>query len=287
MFVVGVDGCRDGWVVVALEEGAFAGATQVATFSEVLALTSDAAAVAVDMPIGFVERGERTCDILVREFIGPRRASVFIAPPRKALLEPSYNDANAECLRRAGFGLTKQLWNLKPKILEVEHALSEHHDNVKPGDSEAPPSSEVLSTRDVTAKNRGGYVQHGRLGEQPSALRRFARVVVPDRRSSLPPLLGPRVIEVHPEASFRQLAGDHLRASKKSYNGMMQRLELLSAAGIVLPKQLSIGRVAVDDVLDAAAAAWTANRHALGISRSMPGPELQERDGERVIAIWV
>jgi predicted RNase H-like nuclease len=284
MFVVGVDGCRDGWVVVALEDGAFAGATQVASFSEVLAVTADASVVAVDMPIGFVERGERTCDILVREFIGPRRASVFIAPPRKALLERTYAEANAECLRRAGFGLTKQLWNLKPKIIEVEHALHEYEDA---GRVATAAADDADAETKGAARKRGGYVQHGRKVDGPAALRRFARVVVPERRSSLPPLVGPRVIEVHPEASFRELAGAPLRATKKTYDGMMLRLELLASAGIELPKQLAIGRVAVDDVLDAAAAAWTANRHALGAARSLPGPEVQERDGDRVIAIWV
>jgi predicted RNase H-like nuclease len=266
MFVVGVDGCRDGWVVVALENGAFAGATKVDSFDDVLAVSEGAHSIGVDMPVGLVERGERTCDRLVREYIGPRRASVFVAPPRKALQKPTFEEANAECRKRAGFGLSKQLWNIRPKILEVDSAL-----------------------RAVSGARRDGYVHHGRDAADPARLRRFARIVVPDRESVAPSPQPPsqRVVEVHPEASFREMAGAPLGANKKSYDGLMMRLELLEKGGIFLPKKLSIGRVAVDDVLDAAAAAWTANRYAEGRAKSLPEPNAFQHDGARIIAIWI
>lgn len=265
MFVVGVDGCRDGWVIVALENGAFAGASQLTTFADVLGACEGADAVGVDMPIGFVETGERTCDRLVREFIGPRRASVFIAPPRKALEKATFDEANTECRKRAGFGLTKQFWNLKPKILEVEQAL-----------------------RQGATSHRGEFVHHGRHADDPAALRKFARLVVPKAAHGAPSKLpAGRIVEVHPEASFRELAGTPLVASKKTYDGSMLRLQLLEDAGIVLPKELAIGRVAIDDVLDAAAAAWTTNRYAEGRARSLPETSAWQRERERVLAVWV
>jgi predicted RNase H-like nuclease len=70
-----------------------------------------------------------------------------------------------------------------------------------------------------------------------------------------------RVIETHPEVSFLTMKGANLDYSKKSWNGQMERRSLLEAQGIEIPNQLDrAGTVAPDDLLDAAAAAWTAWR---------------------------
>jgi predicted RNase H-like nuclease len=96
----------------------------------------------------------------------------------------------------------------------------------------------------------------------------------------------PHVIEVHPEVSFRALAGHPLGASKASWNGLMHRRKLLAEVGIHIPEYLpSILRSHPDDVLDAAAAAWTANRFALGTALKLPqNPEADEKG--QPIAIW-
>ena len=73
-----------------------------------------------------------------------------------------------------------------------------------------------------------------------------------------------RIYEVHPEVSFRALAG-HALASKKQWNGHAGRRALLAAAGIVIPDALGdAGTVAADDIVDAAVAAWSASRIAAG-----------------------
>lgn len=94
-----------------------------------------------------------------------------------------------------------------------------------------------------------------------------------------------RVFEVHPEVSFCELAGTHLPWSKKSWNGLLQRRQLLVSAGIVLPDVIPEVRGAVaDDVLDAAVVAWSARRIARGESRTLPDPP--EESGGRRVAIW-
>jgi predicted RNase H-like nuclease len=70
----------------------------------------------------------------------------------------------------------------------------------------------------------------------------------------------PRVREVHPEVSFAVLAGAPLAFAKRTWNGQHERLTLLRRAGITIAKRLDAGLVPVDDVLDAAVAAWTATR---------------------------
>ena len=95
-----------------------------------------------------------------------------------------------------------------------------------------------------------------------------------------------RIHEVHPEVSFRRMAGQPLKYSKKSWNGASQRRLLLAQHDIVLPDDLGeAGLTPIDDVLDAAAAAWTADRISRGKAVSLPNPPEQIEDG-RQAAIW-
>ena len=88
-----------------------------------------------------------------------------------------------------------------------------------------------------------------------------------------------RVIEMHPEVSFRELAGEPVLESKHTAFGLARRRELLAAAGIVLPG--AVPGVPEADLLDAAAGAWTAARYAAGMAKPVP-PEHSGRLG----AIW-
>ncbi len=80
-----------------------------------------------------------------------------------------------------------------------------------------------------------------------------------------------RFHEVHPEVTFRHLAGEPIQWSKKTWNGQLLRRQLLRTAGIDLPDELpEAGLVPVDDVLDAAACAWTAHRIAASTAQHLP-----------------
>lgn len=81
-----------------------------------------------------------------------------------------------------------------------------------------------------------------------------------------------RLVEVHPEVSFRSLGGAPLRFSKKAWNGIMERRNLLASVGIVVPDALpgDAGKAPPDDVLDAAVAAWSARRVAQGTALVLP-----------------
>ena len=95
------------------------------------------------------------------------------------------------------------------------------------------------------------------------------------------------VFEVHPEVCFAVMASAPLATSKKSWAGLERRRQLLRLAGIEFPSDLGeAGRRAnADDVLDAAAAAWTARRLVAGTARPLPDPPEVGPDG-RPVAIW-
>jgi predicted RNase H-like nuclease len=95
----------------------------------------------------------------------------------------------------------------------------------------------------------------------------------------------PRPREVHAEVSFRAMNGGRpLRHRKKSAGGALERMQLLRDEGIVLSRLDAAATAPLDDVLDAAAAAWSAHRIATGTARSLPDPP--ERRAGRDVAIW-
>ncbi|HEX9352526.1 MAG TPA: DUF429 domain-containing protein [Streptosporangiaceae bacterium] len=96
-----------------------------------------------------------------------------------------------------------------------------------------------------------------------------------------------RVVEAHPELSFAQLAGVPLAVRKSTWAGAELRRALLAAAGITLAGDLGLAgeQAGVDDVLDAAAAAWTARRVSQGRARCLPDPPETFSDG-LPSAIW-
>jgi len=224
--VVGVDACRAGWVGIVLSPGELS--AHFAPDIEELAAAAerDGAldAVAVDMPIGLPDAGRRAADVLARQELGPRWASIFITPVRAALAHDDYKIASAENLRTAGEGISRQAFALRHKIRQVDRWI---------------------------------------------------------RRTDH------RVVEVHPELAFARLAGQPLPHSKSTWNGAAQRRHLLAAAGIRLDDDLAaVGATAgTADILDAAAAAWTAVRVAQGRARPMPDPPETFSDGLPA-AIW-
>ena len=78
----------------------------------------------------------------------------------------------------------------------------------------------------------------------------------------------PRAVEVHPESSFVRLAGEPMSVSKRTPAGGQERLAVLAEefpniteAAVSAPPS-GLPRPRLDDLLDAAAAAWTARRIA-------------------------
>jgi predicted RNase H-like nuclease len=201
--VLGVDGCRTGWIG-ALLDGVHVTWTTYDDASRFLTL--DTEATAVDIPMGLADgHGRRRCDELARAALGSARSSVFFAPPRALVDEPAMPHGEALAwLRARGLpGISAQAYGIVAKIRDVDAALT--------------------------------------------------------------PTLQERVVEAHPELSFRRMAAAATMPSKKSAAGAGRRMAALGQAlgldAVASLHDVPTG-VAVDDALDALACAWTARRWA-------------------------
>ena len=231
--VLGVDGCRGGWVGVVLRADGGVVGVFGADLSTLVAAAAEVAgppvAVGVDMPLHLSASGWRPCDQAVRAHLGTKRSSVFPVPPAPVLDVDDYTEACAFSRALTGKAFSKQLWMLRPKMREL-------------------------------------IAWWGRVGA------------------------GLDVREVHPETSFSLMAGAPIVAPKRSWEGLTARRGALAEEGIVVPDDIGPGGrlAAADDVLDAAAVAWSARRVAAGTARSFPDPpHTLPGDGPpQVQAVW-
>jgi predicted RNase H-like nuclease len=121
--VLGVDGCRAGWLAVRAESSDGRLALTYALyprFAPILEQHPDAAAIAVDMPMGLYESGRaraRPCDQVARQRLGKRACCVFLPPTRAMLCAESYAPLRA-------LGLSVQAYHLIPRIRELDALLT-------------------------------------------------------------------------------------------------------------------------------------------------------------------
>jgi predicted RNase H-like nuclease len=124
---IGLDGFGRGWVAVLLD-GDFHEIRFCRDVTDALSVGFDRAAI--DIPIGMTEGGERDCDLLARERLRPHASRVFTGARRWLWQEFSDpDDANRDALRRGQKRVSRQLWHLGPKIMEVDafvHANRTH-----------------------------------------------------------------------------------------------------------------------------------------------------------------
>lgn len=221
--VLGVDGCRAGWVALLWRPD---GSVDVRVGPEVALLVEthfpEAEVVGIDMPIGLPVRGRRQADLLARKALPGKSSSVFSTLLREVYEAPDYAAGRTRMLAVTANepdgprSCSAQAWALGRKVLEVDD-----------------------------------WVHSGP---------------------------GRRVVEVHPEVSFAEMAGAPVLAAKRRPEGEQRRRELLTEQGMMPPTEAPRG-AATDDLLDACAAAWSAARVARGEAYSLPEPPETLSDG--------
>lgn len=118
MVGVGIDGARGGWVRITYDS-----ISLCLTISEKLEdLLIEDAVHFVDMPkdLGTIDIPSRTCDAWMRSQLKERKSSVFTPPIQDVIAETSYEAANDKSRELIGKGISKQAWNLVPRIREFQ-----------------------------------------------------------------------------------------------------------------------------------------------------------------------
>jgi predicted RNase H-like nuclease len=127
MQFAGVDGCRSGWFVVIFTTPRSLDADRLdyGDHAGLQLLCTNSTLVLVDIPIGLKEQGaaERRSDKAIRSQLGKKGSSVFPVPVRKAVYADTYEDACRKNYRLAGKKISKQTWNIVPKIRDMDSFL--------------------------------------------------------------------------------------------------------------------------------------------------------------------
>jgi predicted RNase H-like nuclease len=200
---VGIDGCAAGWIIASVDRVVVVPKLRLGEFE----------LVGIDMPIGLVDGPPRACDIAARKFLGRAGSSVFPAPPRAALAHSDYRAALAVARSATGRGISKQTFNLMPKIAELDQLIN--------------PTNQHM------------------------------------------------IVEVHPECTFKMLNEGEGLPSKKIAAGQDLRRHLL-ADQFDIPAKPPRG-AAVDDLLDAYAVLWSAQRYRRGVHQLFGDGQCDER----------
>ncbi|MHC2333367.1 DUF429 domain-containing protein [Bradyrhizobium sp. USDA 4454] len=118
MRVLGLDGFSKGWVAVTID-GDQRRISFHSAIADALSCRFDRAGI--DIPIGMTDDGERGCDRLARERLRPHASRVFSGARRWLWQEFRDPDkANEEARRRGQTRVSRQLWHLGNKIMEVD-----------------------------------------------------------------------------------------------------------------------------------------------------------------------
>lgn len=124
MPVLGVDGCRAGWVGALLRDTTYdvLVAGDIATLvAAAVGRAPELAVVGIDIPIGLPDDRVRVTDRLARQRLPVgRKSSVFPTPSRAAVEQTTHPEASAANRAAVGVGLSVQAFHLTPKILEVD-----------------------------------------------------------------------------------------------------------------------------------------------------------------------
>jgi predicted RNase H-like nuclease len=117
MINMGVDSCPFGWIAIFSDENGKDYRIRK-TFEELFYDLPSQGFCLVDIPIGLCNE-PRLCDKIARSILGKRSSSVFSTPVLNAVYAETYEQAKQENFKLTGKYISKQAWNICPKIRDV------------------------------------------------------------------------------------------------------------------------------------------------------------------------
>ena len=150
----------------------------------------------------------------------------------------------------------------------------------------SPPVRDALRAEDYRSAHKINRASSAAgVGISKQAYGILPKIAEVDR--ALRPSVQTRVHEAHPELAFAEMNGGvALARGKRDGSGQLERIELLRREGLDVTHDLKgADGAALDDVLDAVALSWSAQRIAEGRGRRVPDPPPKDARGLRM-EIW-
>jgi predicted RNase H-like nuclease len=223
--LIGVDGCRGGWLALIrdlpfIEINAYVFYDAEHLFGQV----GSEDIMAIDIPIGLTNKSYRTCDQLARKKLGwPRSSSIFTAPIRPALDARNRQEADRITRTIGGRGVGAQAFGIYKRVRDIDQIILKEESRHE------------------------------------------------------------KIFEVHPELSFMAWnRGKAIEASKKTEKGLIARSRLVEqyfreTVFSEVREKFTRSLAADDDITDAFACLWTAERINKGTASCMPDPPERDR----------
>ena len=127
---IGIDGCKNGWLVVNITPDGF----EVDTFNnieKICAKYREFDSMIIDMPIGLPESGKDVRpDAYARKLLLHRSPCIFNTPCRQSIFAENYPEASKINREHLGKGLSKQSFAILNKIREIDDFLKQAPDYV-------------------------------------------------------------------------------------------------------------------------------------------------------------
>jgi len=127
--IIGVDGCRYGWLAISLNKHDVFSFSKHRTIDDLFEKYSNADSYLIDMPIGLSDKNHpRLVEKLARPFLKPNKTStIFSVPCRSAVYAKNYQSAKEKNLKEEGKSISIQSWNITPKIKELNSFLKNNN----------------------------------------------------------------------------------------------------------------------------------------------------------------
>ena len=146
--VIGIDGCRAGWITTKILDNQLLSFQIIENLNDDYLKQSNLSHIGIDIPLQLSHTGKRLAEIEARGLLKKRACTIFSPPTLNALMAKNYIDACDVNFKECGKRISKQSWNLFPKIIEANTFL-ENNSRSKLGVFEVHPELSFMAMNDM------------------------------------------------------------------------------------------------------------------------------------------
>ena len=121
--VIGIDGCKAGWITTKIQENKSISFHLIENLNDGYLERCNVSHIGIDVPLQLSRMGKRFAEIEARSLLKNRACTIFSPPTLNALKAKNYMDACEVNFKECGKRISKQSWNLFPKIKESQEFL--------------------------------------------------------------------------------------------------------------------------------------------------------------------